>query len=291
MNVAKIVKLVKNTVVPVMTKVVRKVKRNSPDILMGAGVISIVAGTISACKATLKVDSIVKETNEKYAEIETSVGKTCKDGSVYSSETRDNDRELLKTQTRFKVVKAYIIPFLLVVGGIALTITGHNILKDRYTTLVAGYNNVMAAYNILKAKTNCETIEPTDSNEDSIQDVSEKVEYEDVRFLFDELSPAFVKNNVTNASYLKGILRTVNYRFSNTNEPILLNDVLDMLRIPRTKMGAQIGWAKENGDEYISFGPYCDKFIEECSNHELDNIGPNGIELVFNVGGVVINYL
>jgi hypothetical protein len=44
-------------------------KKNSPEILLGVGVVGIIASTVMACKATLKVDDILNDADEKIGKI------------------------------------------------------------------------------------------------------------------------------------------------------------------------------------------------------------------------------
>lgn len=269
-----------NAIVPVLKRAGRKIAKNSPDILLGAGIISTVAGTITACKATLKVKTIVDEAKTTEAEIDNSVNKPCADGTTYTEQDKENDKDILKKQTIVKVIKAYIIPALLVAGGITMTIFGHGILKDRYLTMVYGYNNLMAVYNTVKSKNDeKEVIEP------------DLFDIEDTIVIFDEYCSSFAENNVVNASYLKGVLQMANHKLQNSCDPVFLNDIFEMLGLPKTKMGCRLGWAKENGDEYISFGKDCDIFIRDCAKHLYDDVSPVGVMLQFNVGGIVDMYL
>jgi hypothetical protein len=68
---------------------------------------------------------------------------------------------------------------------------------------------------------------------------------------------------------------------------LFLNEVLDMLGIPRTKAGQAVGWIYNgDGDGYIDFGIY-DMY------HEANRKFVNGLEkstwLNFNVDGDILN--
>lgn len=274
------VKNVINSLVPIFKRAGRKINKNTPEILLGAGIISTVVGVVTACKATLKVNTILSEASKTEEKMENSLGKPCSDGTIYTNEDKEEDKKILKKQTIAKVIKTFIIPSIFVIGGLTLIISGHEVLKNRYLTVVSGYNNLMALYNSVK----------TDDKEEVKTDGKEEVKTSDTQVLFDEYSSSFRTNNLVNASHLKGALQTVNHKFRNSNEPLLMNDVLDALGIPRTKMGARLGWAKQNGDEFISFGKECDKFIEDCSHHKYDNVDAIGVMLDFNVSGIVDLY-
>jgi hypothetical protein len=70
---------------------------------------------------------------------------------------------------------------------------------------------------------------------------------------------------------------------------VFLNDVYDMLGIPRSKAGAVVGWiVSENGDNFINFGVF-------DGRQEVIRDFVNGIEgailLDFNVDGVIYDKL
>lgn len=47
-----------------LSKVNFKLKKMSPEILVGLGIVGVIAGTVMACKATTKVNDILDETKE-----------------------------------------------------------------------------------------------------------------------------------------------------------------------------------------------------------------------------------
>ena len=70
---------------------------------------------------------------------------------------------------------------------------------------------------------------------------------------------------------------------------LLLNDIYDILGIPRSKAGCMVGWIydKENpiGDNYVDFGLDCEKNFDFINGHG------NVAYLDFNVDGMIIDYL
>lgn len=103
---------------------------------------------------------------------------------------------------------------------------------------------------------------------------------------FDDSCPAWSKSPEYNLLYLKqqeihanDLLKVKGYLF--------LNDVYDMLGIPRSKAGQVVGWVygEENpiGDNYVDFGLY------EESNSESVNGYERSILLDFNVDGCILD--
>ena len=91
-----------------------------------------------------------------------------------------------------------------------------------------------------------------------------------------EYNLMFLKHQQTQANAL---LKSRGYLF--------LNEVYDMLGIPRTKEGQVVGWIydKDNpiGDNYVDFGIY------DNPNHEFVNGYARSTMLDFNVDGVILD--
>lgn len=103
---------------------------------------------------------------------------------------------------------------------------------------------------------------------------------------FDESCPAWTKNSEYNLTYLKqqqvyanDLLKIRGYMF--------LNEVYDMLGMPRTKAGQVVGWIYDaensTGDNYIEFDIY-----SECNKRFVN--GHDRIALLdFNVDGIILD--
>lgn len=101
-------------------------------------------------------------------------------------------------------------------------------------------------------------------------------------FIFDEKSAGWVEADESNRFFL---LRMQEYAYEKLKAKgyLFLNDVLDMLGLPRTKAGQIIGWLygdKSTGDQYVDFG-----IFKNNSPKALNG----GIVLNFNVDGNILN--
>ena len=54
-----------NKVTRKMYRIGFKVQKHSPEILMGAGIVGAVTSAVMACKATLKLDDVLAESNRR----------------------------------------------------------------------------------------------------------------------------------------------------------------------------------------------------------------------------------
>lgn len=126
-----------------------------------------------------------------------------------------------------------------------------------------------------------ETID--DKKGDTELDNPEPSEY--ARF-FDDGCPGWCRDPEYNLMYLKYQERYANDKLKHLGY-LFLNDVYDILGIPRTKAGQMVGWIcnEQNpvGDNYISFGIYSERNREFVNGYERTCL------LDFNVDGVILD--
>jgi hypothetical protein len=127
-----------------------------------------------------------------------------------------------------------------------------------------------------KTKTVEETIESADPN-----DISQYARF------FDESSINWTKTAEYNMMFL-----TTQQNFANdllhSRGHIFLNEVYDMLGIPRSQAGAVVGWVKGHGDDFVDFGIY-DR--ESGKARDFVNGYERSILLDFNVAGVIYDLI
>ena len=104
--------------------------------------------------------------------------------------------------------------------------------------------------------------------------------------VFDEGCPGWTTSAEWNLTYLKNKQEYCN-RVLKIKKHLFLNDVYDMLDLPKTKIGQVVGWIyNENntlGDNYVDFGLY-----NEC-NYDFVNGYKNTAILDFNVDGNILD--
>lgn len=112
--------------------------------------------------------------------------------------------------------------------------------------------------------------------------------YSEYARFFDEACPNWVPDAEANLMFLKCQQNHAN-DLLKVRGHVLLNDVYDMLGLPRTKAGAVVGWIfdKENseGDNFIDFG------IFNENNRDFINGWKRSILLDFNVDGNILEKL
>lgn len=305
--------------------VYRAVEAHSPEICLGLGIAATVAGTVFACKGTIKAKEVIDDAKHDLETINKTeeIGHTYDDDNnelEYTHEDSIKDKAIVTAKAGVLLAKAYGPAIILTVGGIALLIGGHHILKKRNFALVAAYESLSEAYKKYQDKVKDilgETtardlkygIEEKEVDVDTgkkNKDGSPKLKKEKRLIvngnpvdgfspycrIYDAGCPNWEKDPAFNLSFLKfkqnywnEILR------SRANHTVFLNEVYSDLGFPVTEAGQVVGWTLKDGeakDGYIDFG-----IFNLAYQPNVDFV--NGYEPVclldFNVDGVVLKCL
>ena len=291
------------------SKVNIKVQKHSPEILVGLGIVGAVASAVLACKATTKASDILEESKEKVHQIHQVASNESIDDDMYSEEDKNRDLALVYVQTGVEFVKLYGPAIALGAVSIASILMSHNILRKRNVALAAAYTAIDHSfkdyrkrvidkfgkeidrelkYNI-KAKKIEETVVDDDGKEKKVKssvDVIEGIEgYSDYARFFDDSCRDWKKNSEFNLMFLRAQQQYANDLLKARGH-LFLNEVYDMLDIPRSKAGQVVGWVYDPkntvGDNYVDFGIYD---IRRQENRDFVNGYERSILLDFNVDG------
>ena len=303
-------------------KVGIQLKKHSPEILVVAGVVGTVTSTVMACKATTKVNSILDESKTELDKIHDAGEKLkngedliCADGSHYTEENHKKDLAIVYTKSAIKVAKLYAPSVILGALSITAILSSNNILRKRNVALAAAYTAVDKSfkeyrgrvverfgkeidhelrYNV-KAKEFEETvIDEKTGKEKKVKktvEVSELDQYSDDAKCFDEGCAGWSKDPEKNLFFLRRQQDYANERLKAKGY-LFLNEVYDMLGIPRTKAGQIVGWIYDEknpiGDNSVDFGIY-DTHKE--ANRNFVNGYERTILLDFNVDGNILDLI
>lgn len=299
-----------------------KLKKHSPEILVVTGVVGGVVSAVMACKATTKVNFVLEETKRQIDIVHEGVEKgevqgyteTGEVGMVpYTAEDAKKDTTIVYGQTALKFVKLYGPSVALGTLSIASVLAGHNMLRKRNLALAAAYqvvdtgfkqyrNNVIERFGEqmdreLKYNIKAQEIEETVTDKKGKEKTVKKtIEVGDpsrspYTFCFDETSSCWVRDAESNKFFLARQQDYANEKLKAKGH-MFLNEVLDMLGLPRCRAGQTVGWMYDEnnavGDNYIDFGVF-DIHCEAARNFV------NGLEksvwLNFNVDGDIISNL
>ena len=283
------------------------VEKHSPEILAGVGVVGVVASTVMACKATMKLNDILeesKETRDKIREVESNPRYE----EQYSHEDAKKDLTINYTQTGLKIAKLYAPAVILGSASLGCLLASNDILRKRNAALSAAYMTVDKSfkeyrqrvvdrfgeevekeirYNI-KAEEVTSTVVAEDGSETTITETVKTMDpnlYSDYAKFFDEASPYWQKDPEYNFMFLKSQQQYANDLLKARGR-LFLNEVYEMLGIDKTKAGQIVGWVynPENpiGDNFVDFGIF--DMSKERVRAFVNGYEPN-ILLDFNVDG------
>lgn len=294
--------------------VLLKVKKHSPELLVGAGVVGTVAATVMACKATTKLDGILQESREKLETIHNYVEENGY-SEEYTEQDSKKDLVITYTQTVLKVSKLYAPA--VIVGGVSIAaiLGGHNILRKRNIALGAAYvaidnsfknyrSNVVERFgkNIdeeLRYGLKQKEVEEVVKNEDGTEEIVKKTvdEYTDPQFseysrLFDEFNDNWTRDPMLNKKFLLDCQSWANEKLKRKGI-LFLNEVYEMLGFDKVPAGQIVGWiySEDNpvGDNYVDFGIFRD--TDYIPKRNFINGIEKSIILDFNPDGPVYDKL
>jgi hypothetical protein len=280
-------------------------QKHSPRIMFVAGVVGVGATVVLACRATLKVDSVLQEHEKTVARIKLARKTIDIDNNVHHYTDTDERRDMavLYTKTTLEMLKLYGPSVIIGVASIALLTSAHFALSRRNVGLMAAYAALDKGYNEYRQRVSDE-YGPDKELELRHGLVDEEVTDEQgnkkvvkvhpngrhgsiYARCWDEFSTSYTPEDQGGAIYNPIFLRT-QQQYANdllrARGHVLLNDVYDMLGIPRSREGAIVGWVLGAGDDYIDFGVFEN---DEFTAMQFVQGRAPGIWLDFNVDGVV----
>lgn len=290
-----------------------QLKKHSPEILLAAGVVGVVASGVMACKATLKVQEIVEDAKGKIDTIH-EVSNDPKMAEKYTEEDSKKDLAIVYTQTAVKMIKLYGPSVALGVASLGCMIGSNRILNKRNVALAAAYTAVDKSFKEyrgrvierfgkqmdkeLKYNIKAQEIEEVSVDEKgkevtkkSTVEVMDPNAYSSYSIVFDDGNTGWDPDPELTKYFLIQQQNWANDRLKAKGH-LFLNEVYDMLGAKRTKAGAQVGWVYDEknpiGDNYVDFGIFD---IRSPKARDFVNGLEKVIVLDFNVDGVILDLI
>lgn len=274
---------IKNKITKTLASQALKLQKNSPHIFFVGGVVGVVAGTVMACRATLKTNDMFDEMREDVEAVKRDIG-----------DQKDVAYAYAHNVVRF--TKAYGPAILVTGASIGLLTKSHVQLTRRNTALTVAYAGLHQAYSEYRDRVR-EHVGEEREKELYFGSVTEKVKGEDGKLteiktvdpnklspyarFFDEYSPNWQKNSEYNNLFVKCQQNYAN-NLLQARGHLFLNEVYDMLGIDRSSAGAIVGWViSKDGDNYVDFGVF------DAHNSHFVNGYERSILLDFNIDGVI----
>lgn len=304
----------------IVNKGIFTLKKNSPTILVFTGIGVGIAGAVTACKATTKLNDILEETKTNVDLIHKSVGDETL-SQEYTEEDAKKDLTITYVQAGVKVAKLYAPAVVMGVVSIGCILKSHDILSKRNIAIAAAYATVDKSFKEyrervterfgstvdkelkygIKAKKITETVVDEETGKEKktkksayTVDKFNDMPSEYARY-FEEYTRdnagnviknlAWVPNGELNLEFLLMQQKLAQQKLE-ADGCLLLNDVYDMLGLPRSQAGTVMGWRydKRNPElcnTVVDFGifDHSDNFSDFVYNNE----GNEAILLDFHV--------
>lgn len=297
-------KFVPNKVSATVARQALKMNKNAPTLLFVGGVAGVVATTVLACRATLKLEGVIDESQQKMAEV----------NAKYTLEGEENSKAHKKELTGVYVgqvgqlTKLYGPSVILGTLSIAALTKSHDMLNKRNAAVVAAYTAVSNAFEEYRARVREEFGE---EKEREIRYAGKNVDVvvegkngpktkQEMKATNLDASPYAVFFGPDNENWSP--LPEYNIMFIRLKQNwlndmlkarghVLLNDAYDALGMPRTHAGSVVGWVKghnprnPDANGYIDFGCFDDEARDRFHSFLIGEEGD--LLLDFNVDGPV----
>lgn len=295
-----------NSLATMQTKIVRTinrsamvVKKHSPEILLGLGLTGVVVATVMAAKATLKAPAILDGAKDNLEIIKE---------KELTPEEKQQAIGLTYIYTGLDFAKLYAPAVGIGVLSMASILSSHGIMKRREVGLIAGYNLLAEGFAAYRKRVVDELGSDTDRNyrlgiyesstsekvtdeagvvtkrKTKVMTVKDKTTSGFAKF-FDEYSTQWDKHSAENNLYFLRLQQNHANDMLRARGHVFLNEVYDMLGLPRTKEGSIYGWVMNgDGSTVIDFGIYN---IENPAGRAFVNGYEKAILLDFNITGII----
>lgn len=252
-------------------------KKASPEIFLIGGVVSIVGGTILACRATMKAEEVLAVHEDEVSTIAKAEEIGSADGNTkYTDEDAKRDYAVAYFRNVGRFAKLYAPSAMLIGGGIAMICASHGIMRKRNAAITAAYNAVNTMFSQYRSRvikeegplvdrhylTGRDYVLVDDPDNPGSKLVEEKPSDKEVEGLspdknvytkcFDESSRLWKKDPHYNLTTLRCVQAELNFKLQREGH-LFLNDVYEALDIPLTPAGQIVGWMRpKNGEPDVT---------------------------------------
>ena len=261
------------------------VSASHPTMFFAAGVTGMVASTVLACRATLKLEGTLAQFDQPVEQM---------------YEPSDEELHRTKVQAALAVAKLYAPAFIVGAASITMLTRSHSTLTKRNAALSAAYTaldngfreyrgRVVEKYGqdvddemrygavIQKDKVGGKTVSK------NVADPSKAASIYAV--FFDELNPNWDHDPEVNKLFLHAQQNYAN-DLLHARGHVFLNEVYRSLGCDHTQAGSVVGWVlSETGDNYIDFGVFNGQDGERI--RDFVNGREGAVLLDFNVDGLI----
>lgn len=284
------------------------VQKHSPGILLTVGVIGGVTSAVLACRATVKALPVIDKTKNDLATLKDAIENPENLPENVTVEDCKNDVRIVVAHAALDFAKLYGPAILLGALSITSILASNNILHKRNIAIAAAYATVDKSFKEyrgrvverfgkeldreLKYNIRTEEVEKKvvdeDGNETTVKETVTTAEvpaYDDYSRVYDDGCLGWTKDPESNKRFLLMQQAFANRKLQE-NGYLFLNDVYDMLGMPKSKIGHNVGWVYDkNNPSYVDFGIFDPSderkraFINQRERNVILNFNPDGIVL------------
>jgi len=274
-------------------------KKYSPEILTTVGIAGMVGTTVLASRATLKLHPIVEQIREEKANANYSAEQEILDTGSYNKKEHTKAVAKIYVHGAVEVSKIYGPTITLGISSIACIIAAHGIMHRRTVAIAAAYKALETSFVEYRKRVidligekkeqdlrlGSQVSEITDENGKTKKVTTlDPIGYSPYAKFFDELSSNWSKTPEYNLLFLKAQQNYANDLLKSRGH-VFLNEVYDMIGVPRTQAGQVVGWViSKEGDNFVDFGIYN---FDSQGSHMFVNGLESSILLDFNVDGII----
>ena len=286
------------------------VRKNSPQILMVSGVIGCAASFVLACKSSIKAVDILEKNKETLEII-----KSHPIDEEYTEEDQKHDKFILACKTSWDLIKTYALPVIVGVISVGSLVVSNRILTKRNIALTAAYTTLNTMFkdyrdNVVERfgsevdyqlLNNIKAVKEkvTDENGNEVETdktvyVADKTASHSVYGTYiDDTWDHWSKHPMQTMSNLKHFEDVAN-RMLWQRGHMTVNDVYDLMGLPRCEHGGDWGWKyyangdNPCGDNRIDFGLTTKTAQDKFGLSRFEQGLEDTVYLNFNVDGPVI---
>jgi hypothetical protein len=291
----------KNVVTSKVGRQILQAQKHSPKLLFGAGVVGVIGTAVLASKATLGLEEVLADgyAKEKLA--------TELEHPKYTENDRKRDLATIKVQTGIKVAKLYAPTIVVGVASVAALTGSHVILTRRNAAVMAAYSALDKGFNDYRDRVRdelgddkdqefrygtesiVETVQGKDGKPETVHHKTVSKDQPSIYAkFFDDGSSSWSPDPEYNRTFLSCQQEWATNKLRAQGH-LFLNEVYDMLGIPRSKAGAIVGWViSKEGDNFVDFGIFNP---DNPRGRMFVNGDEKSILLDFNVDGVIYDQI
>ena len=253
----------------IIAKATGTLKKHAPQILMGLGITTGIAGVVTACKQTLKLESVIKPHTDYLEMIETKINtegynEQLPDDTAVKKETT---KEYMRLAT--DVVKLYALPTALCCASVVSFCSAYKVLNYRNESLALAYGNLLNNFKDYRSKviekygkdidkqilTESKTVTYVDADNGEVKKEYKNIDKDVYTALFDETNPNWEKAANFNYDFLIRVQSMLNDKL-HANGYLTLNEARKALGFkPLKGEGLVLGWYdNENHLGYVDLG-------------------------------------